>query len=198
MFSKQTCKTRYIVVLCLVAQSCLTLCGPVDYSPPSSSGHGDSPGKNTGVGCHALLPRIFPTQGLNPDLLHCRPILYHLSYQGSTRILEWIAYHFSRGSSQPRNRTQNSALQADSLPAELPGRPWDSYQHLSFPGDFPGGLAVGTQPANAGDTDSNPWCGKIPHAERQLSPCVTNIESPHCSNRAWVPRVCVLQHEKPP
>ena len=39
---------------------------------------GDSPGKNTGVGCHALLQRIFPTQGLNLSLLHCRRILYPL------------------------------------------------------------------------------------------------------------------------
>ena len=38
-------------------QSCLTLCNPMDCSPPGSSVHGDSPGKNTGVGCHALLPR---------------------------------------------------------------------------------------------------------------------------------------------
>ena len=37
-------------VLCLVAQLCLTLCGPVDCSPPGSSVYGDSPGKNTGVG----------------------------------------------------------------------------------------------------------------------------------------------------
>ena len=43
----------------------------------------DSPGKNTGVGCHFLLQGIFPTQGLNPGLLHCRQILYQLSYQGS-------------------------------------------------------------------------------------------------------------------
>ena len=42
----------------------------------------DSPGKNTGVGCHALLQGIFPTQGSNPALLHCRWILYHLSHQG--------------------------------------------------------------------------------------------------------------------
>ena len=40
--------------MCLVAQSCLTLCNPMDYSPPGSSIHGDSPGKNTGVG-YALL-----------------------------------------------------------------------------------------------------------------------------------------------
>ena len=38
----------------------------MDCSPPDSSVHGDSPGKNTGVGCHALLHGIFPTQGLNP------------------------------------------------------------------------------------------------------------------------------------
>ena len=43
----------------------------MDYSPPGSSVHGDSPGKNTGVGCHDLLQEIFPTQGLNPGLLHC-------------------------------------------------------------------------------------------------------------------------------
>ena len=46
----------------------------------------DSPGKNTGMGCHALLQGIFLTQGLNPCLLcllHCRWILYQLSYQGS-------------------------------------------------------------------------------------------------------------------
>ena len=53
----------------LVAQSCLTLCNPVDCSPPGSSVHGDSPGKNTGVGCHFLLQGIFPTQGWNSCLL---------------------------------------------------------------------------------------------------------------------------------
>ena len=43
--------------------------------------HGDSPGKSTGVGCHSLLQGIFLTQELNLGLLHCRQILYHLSYQ---------------------------------------------------------------------------------------------------------------------
>ena len=71
-------------VLCLVAQPCPTLWDPMDCSPPGSSVHGDSPGKNTGVGCHFLLPGIFPTQGLNPGLPHCRQILYRLSHQGST------------------------------------------------------------------------------------------------------------------
>ena len=48
-----------------------------------TSVHGDSPGKNTGVGCHALLQGIFPNQGSNPGLPHCRQILYPLSHQGS-------------------------------------------------------------------------------------------------------------------
>ena len=65
-----------IVCVCLVSQSCPTLCDPMDCSPPGSSVHGDSPGKNTGVGCHALFRGIFPTQGSNPGLLHCRQILY--------------------------------------------------------------------------------------------------------------------------
>ena len=64
-----------------VAQSCPTLCVPMDCNLPGSSVLGDCPGKNTGVGCHALLQGIFPTQGSNPGLLHCRQILYHLSHQ---------------------------------------------------------------------------------------------------------------------
>ena len=70
---------------------------PWIYSPRNS------PGKNTGVGSLSLLQEIFPTQGLSPDLLHCRQILYQLNHQGSPRILEWVAYPFSSGSSQPRN-----------------------------------------------------------------------------------------------
>ena len=42
-------------MLCLVAQSCPTLCDPMECSLPGSTVHGNSPGKNTGVGCHALL-----------------------------------------------------------------------------------------------------------------------------------------------
>ena len=58
---------------------------------------------NPGVGCHALLQGIFPTQGLNPHLLNCRWILYHLSHQGSLWILVWVTYPFSRGTSLPRD-----------------------------------------------------------------------------------------------
>ena len=63
----------------------------------------NSPGQNTRVGSLSLLQGIFPTQGLNPGLLHCRQILY-LSHKGSSRILEWVAYPFSRESSWSRNQ----------------------------------------------------------------------------------------------
>ena len=105
---------------------------PVDCSPPGSSVHRDSPGKNTGVGCHALLQGnlpwspalqmgsllseppgkpsnpgvgslsllqgIFLTQELNQGLLHCRQILYQLSYQGSlnTCLLKALMYSLGR------------------------------------------------------------------------------------------------------
>ena len=69
-------------VMCLVSQSCATLCDPMDNSLPGSSVHGDSPSKNTGVGCHALLQGIFSTQGLIPGLLPCRWILSGLSHEG--------------------------------------------------------------------------------------------------------------------
>ena len=98
----------------------------------------DFPGKNTGVGCHFLLQGIFPTQGSNKGLPHCRQTLYYpLSHQGvvkslnrvwlcnpvdcsppgssvhgilQARILEWVAISFSRGSSWPRDRTQVSHI----------------------------------------------------------------------------------------
>ena len=67
-------------------QSCPTLCDPKDCSPPGSSVHGESPSKNTGVGCHVHLQGIFLTQGLNLcllRLLHCRWILHPLNHLGS-------------------------------------------------------------------------------------------------------------------
>ena len=87
-----------------------TLCNCLDCSPPGSSVYGNSPGKNIGVGCHALLQGIFPTQGSNPGLPHCRQILYQLSHKGSPRILAWVACPFSSGSSQSRNRTRVSCI----------------------------------------------------------------------------------------
>ena len=76
-----------------------------------------SPGQNTGVGSLSLLQGIFPTQGWNPGLPSCRWILYQLSHKGSPGILEWIAYPFSRGSSQPRNQTGVSCMAGRSFPS---------------------------------------------------------------------------------
>ena len=80
-----------------VAQSCPTLCKSMEFSS-----------QNTGVGSLPLLQGISPTQGSNPGLPHCRWILYQLSHQGSLRILEWVAYPFSSGSSRPRDQTRVS------------------------------------------------------------------------------------------
>ena len=71
------------VCVCIVTQSCPILCDPMDCSPPGTSVHEDSPGKNTAVGCHALLQGIFQIQESNQGLLHCRCVLYQLSHQGS-------------------------------------------------------------------------------------------------------------------
>ena len=118
----------------LVTQSCPTL-RPHGLKPARLLCPWDFPGKNTGVGCCFLLQGIFPTQGSNPGLPHHRQILYCLSHQGKwkwkslscvwlfvipwtitvhgilqARILEWVAFPFSRGSSQPRDQTQVSCI----------------------------------------------------------------------------------------
>ena len=69
--------------VCSVAKSYLTLCDPYElYSAILLCPQG-FPGEHTGVGCHFLLQGIFSTQGLNPGLLHCRQVVYGLSYRGS-------------------------------------------------------------------------------------------------------------------
>ena len=83
----------------------------------------NSPGQNTRVGSLSLLQEIFPTQGWNPDLLHCKLILYQPSHQGSPRIVDWVTYPFSRGSSQPRNRTWVSCIVGRFFTTEPPGKP---------------------------------------------------------------------------
>ena len=74
------------------------------YSPWNSLG------QNTGVGSLSLLQGIFPTQGSNAGLLHCRQISLLTETKGSPRILEWVAYPFSRGFSWPRNWTGVSCI----------------------------------------------------------------------------------------
>ena len=84
------CAHACVHTLCLVAHLCLTLFYPMDCSPLGCSVHGDSPGKNTGMGSHALLQGNFPTQGPNPSLLrlmHCRQILYCWITGGARHML---------------------------------------------------------------------------------------------------------------
>ena len=119
------------ICVCLVTQSCLTLCNPMDCSPPSFSVHGNSLGKNTGVGCHALLQGIFPIQGSNPCLL-CRQILYCLSHQrspcGNMAVIKTISISFHTGTnplatlSNLKLQTERSIQKACSLDHETRGQ----------------------------------------------------------------------------
>ena len=159
--------------MCLVAQSCLILCDPMDCSSPGSSVHGYSPGKNSGVQLPCPPPGDLPNPRIKPmsptlqlDSLLSEPLN---SFQGprqfkphwflpgpfcvwvtqlcltlcepmdwgspgssiygisQSRILEWVAIPFVRGSSQPRGWTWSPTLQADSLLCEPlekpPGKP---------------------------------------------------------------------------
>ena len=107
--------------VCSAVLSCVLLFS-TPWCLPGSSVHGDSPEKNTGMGCHALLQGIFPTKGSNPCLQHCRWILYHLSHPGSPRILEWVLIPSPGDVPSPEIKLGSAALQADSFPAELPGK----------------------------------------------------------------------------
>ena len=90
MWSGHCLRTQYVTAYSVYQCVCVCVCVYVlSHSVVSDSlcPHGNSSGKNTGVGCHALLQGIFPIQGSNPGLLHCRWILYHLSHQGSPQCI---------------------------------------------------------------------------------------------------------------
>ena len=87
-----------------------TLYSHVSLWPHGQYSPWNSPGQNTGVGSLSLLQGIFPTQGSNPGLPHCKWILYQLSHKGSPRILERVAHSFSNKSSWPRNQTGVSCI----------------------------------------------------------------------------------------
>ena len=131
-----------------VTQSCL--CKPMDYSV-----HEILQARRR-VGSLTLLQGIFSIQGSNPGLLHCRQILYQLSHQGSPRILEWVTFPFSRGSSQPRDWIQVSCIAGGfftcwatrvALLSQLETlyvHPHLDHQHILFHFQT---LVVGTQPS---------------------------------------------------
>ena len=117
-FKKDLFQLQFLisVVLCLVAHSCVTLCDPMDCSPPGSSVK-DSVGKN-GVSYHALLQGVFPTYRSNPGLPHCR-ILYHMKHQGAQEY--WGGYPIPSPGDYPHPgiKLGSPTLQVDSLPAKL-------------------------------------------------------------------------------
>ena len=133
----------------VVIKSQPTLCDPMDCSPSGYSFHGNTPGKNTGVGCHSLLQGIFQTQGLTP---------------GSPALAD--AYFTIWATSEPRSNFQdnpNPSLQVQMLPLmwkEMFQVSDKNFKLLGFPGDS----VVKNLPANAGDTGLIPGSRKIPHA----------------------------------
>ena len=111
------CFTKWSLGVCVkVAQLCF--CYPMDCST------WNSPGQNTGVGCLSLPQGFFPTQGSNPGLPPCRRILYCLSHQGSPRILQWVAYPFSRDLPDPGIKLGSPALQAILYQLSYQGSPY--------------------------------------------------------------------------
>ena len=102
-----------------VSESCSVMSNSLRFHGPYNPWN--SPGQNTGLGSLSLLQGIFPTQGSNSGLPHCRWILYQLSHKGSSRILEPIP---SPGNlPNPGIELGSPALQADSLLTELWGKP---------------------------------------------------------------------------
>ena len=73
---------------------------------------------------------IFPTQGSNPGLLHCRWILYHLSHQRSLKILEWVAILSPGDLPNPGIEPGSPAVQADSSQLSYPGKPFPGFSSI--------------------------------------------------------------------
>ena len=127
---QRRCRTFYmdkLGMLCCAMLRCsvvsYSFCNPMSCSPPGTSVHGDSPGKNIGVSCHTLLQGIFLTQGSNSGLLHCTQILYQLSYQGSQRNKQLTPGHDSGCVlSYPASPSLVSSLPADPPSSSLPSK----------------------------------------------------------------------------
>ena len=83
----------------------------------------NSPGQNTGVGSLSLLQGIFPTQGSNPVLPHCRQVLYKLSHKEAQEYWSGQPIPSPGDLPNPGIEPESPALQADSLPTELSGKP---------------------------------------------------------------------------
>ena len=103
----------------LVAQSCPTLCEPMDCSLPGSSVHGIFQARILEWIAISFSRGIFPTQGLNRGLPHCRQILYHLSHQGSPIHLKHREAETQNGS---RDKSSNLRLYTLSIVFFFPAK----------------------------------------------------------------------------
>ena len=116
-------KQNIPINICVHVHSQSWLCSPTDCVPWGSSVHGDSPGKNTRVGCHALLWGIFPTEGSNLGLVHCRRILYCLSHQGS--LLFWAILNEKRWASWVTPVVKNVLVNAEDIEIQVRSLGWE-------------------------------------------------------------------------
>ena len=116
-------------VLCLVTQSCPTLCNPMDCTPPGSSVHGDSPGKNIGVGCHAILQECSQPRDWT-QFSHTEGDSLPFEPQRSPWVLEWVTYPFSRGFSTQESNQDLLHWKWILYQLSYQGRPQSSHIHL--------------------------------------------------------------------
>ena len=159
-----------------VAHLCLTLCDPKDYTV-----HGILQARILEVGSLSLLQGIFPTQGSNPGLPHCRRILYQLSHKGkpkntgvgSLSLLQRIFL---------TQKLNQGLLNYRQIPTELSGKPKDGLGIDKNSRGFPSGSVVKNLPANAGDLGLIPDPGRS-HIPRSNQACVPQLVS-LCS-KAW-------------
>ena len=138
-------------VLCLVIQSFLNLCNPMDYSLPSSSVHGNSPGNNTGVGCLALLQRNLPNLGIEPrsptvqaDSLPAEP---------------------------PGNPSGSESACNAGDPDSIPGSGKSAGEGIGYPLQYSWASLVSQlvkNPLAMQETWVDPWVGKIPWRRERL------------------------------
>ena len=143
-----------------VAQLYPSLCDPMDYTV-----HGILQARILELVAFSLLQGIIPTWGSNPGFLHCKCVLYQLSHKGSPRILEWVAYLFSTGSSWPRNRTRVSCIA---------GKFFTNWAIKEAPDEFF---------CNVGDLGSISELGRFPdglHYSPLQYPCLENPHGQQC------------------
>ena len=135
----------------LIAQSCLTLCDPMDCSICPWN----SPGKNPGVDCHSLLQGIFLTQGSNLGLPRCRQTVHHLSHQ---RIIfnHWYSWKNKKTWTCEQISSKNNDIKSLYIHTQTHTYAFPIFLVLRLTHGFPGGSAVKSMPASSGDGGSIP------------------------------------------